>query len=135
MFVVIRTKSDANRYTIKLGSWKKGLLFSPYTAMSETILHHYDMSPYAEKVRLGLGLRGIVWRSMQIPIVMPKPDLTEPTGGYRRAPMFQLGAPSSTATPRPSCARSSGRTRTPTCSLRATRRRFGVSPAELKQPS
>jgi glutathione S-transferase len=62
--------------------------------MSETILHHYDMSPYAEKVRLGLGLRGIVWRSMQIPIVMPKPDLTEPTGGYRRAPMFQLDAPS-----------------------------------------
>ena len=25
--------------------------------MTEIILHHYDMSPYSEKVRLGLGLK------------------------------------------------------------------------------
>ncbi len=58
----------------------------------ELILHHYDMSPYAEKVRLMFGLKGLAWRSVQIPIVMPKPDLTELTGGYRRTPTLQIGA-------------------------------------------
>ncbi len=60
--------------------------------MHEIILHHYDVSPYSEKVRLALGLKGLPWRSVQIPIVMPKPDLTELTGGYRRTPVMQLGA-------------------------------------------
>lgn len=60
--------------------------------MTELILHHYDMSPYAEKVRLALGFKGLSWRSVQIPIVMPKPDLTELTGGYRRTPVLQIGA-------------------------------------------
>jgi glutathione S-transferase len=60
--------------------------------MSELILHHYDMSPYAEKVRLMFGLKGLAWRSVQIPIVMPKPDLIELTGGYRRTPTLQIGA-------------------------------------------
>lgn len=60
--------------------------------MSDLILHHYDMSPYAEKVRLMFGLKGLAWRSVQIPIVMPKPDLTELTGGYRRTPTLQIGA-------------------------------------------
>ena len=50
------------------------------------------MSPYAEKVRLMFGLKGLAWRSVQIPIVMPKPDLIELTGGYRRTPTLQLGA-------------------------------------------
>jgi glutathione S-transferase len=60
--------------------------------MAELILHHYDMSPYAEKVRLIFGLKGLAWRSVQIPIVMPKPDLTELSGGYRRTPVLQIGA-------------------------------------------
>ena len=60
--------------------------------MPELILHHYDMSPYAEKVRLMMGLKSLSWRSVQIPIVMPKPDLTELTGGYRRTPTLQIGA-------------------------------------------
>jgi glutathione S-transferase len=60
--------------------------------MTELILHHYDMSPYAEKVRLMFGLKDLAWRSVQIPIVMPKPDLTELTGGYRRTPTLQIGA-------------------------------------------
>jgi len=60
--------------------------------MSHPILHHYDLSPYAEKVRLIFGLKGLAWRSVQIPMVMPKPDLTELTGGYRRTPALQLGA-------------------------------------------
>ena len=52
--------------------------------MSELILHHYDLSPFAEKIRLALGLKGLAWRSVQAPMVMPKPDLIELTGGYRR---------------------------------------------------
>ena len=60
--------------------------------MTDLILHHYDMSPYAEKVRLMLGLKGLAWRSVRIPIVMPKPDYTELTGGYRRTPSLQIGA-------------------------------------------
>jgi glutathione S-transferase len=38
------------------------------------------------------GLKGLAWRSVQIPIVMPKPDYTELTGGYRRTPSMQIGA-------------------------------------------
>ena len=60
--------------------------------MHELILHHYELSPYAEKVRLMFGLKGLAWRSVEIPIVMPKPDLTELTGGYRRTPTLQIGA-------------------------------------------
>jgi glutathione S-transferase len=62
------------------------------SVMSELILHHYDLSPYAEKIRLAFGLKDLAWRSVQIPIVMPKPDLTELTGGYRRTPTLQIGA-------------------------------------------
>jgi glutathione S-transferase len=58
----------------------------------ELILHHYDMSPYAEKIRLCLGRKGVRWRSVQAPMVMPKPDLIELTGGYRRVPVLQVGA-------------------------------------------
>jgi glutathione S-transferase len=60
--------------------------------MSEIILHHYDMSPYAEKIRLALGRKALPWRSVQAPMVMPKPDLVELTGGYRRVPVMQIGA-------------------------------------------
>jgi glutathione S-transferase len=60
--------------------------------MAKLILHHYDLSPYSEKVRLAFGLKGLAWHSVQIPIVMPKPDLTELTGGYRRTPVLQIGA-------------------------------------------
>ena len=60
--------------------------------MDAPILHHYDMSPYAEKIRLAFGAKGASWRSVQAPMVMPKPDLLELTGGYRRVPVLQLGA-------------------------------------------
>jgi len=56
------------------------------------ILHHFDISPFAEKVRLAFGLKGLPWLSVQIPIVMPKPDLTALTGGYRKTPVLQIGA-------------------------------------------
>jgi glutathione S-transferase len=60
--------------------------------MSDLILHHYDLSPYAEKIRLIMGFKGLAWKSVQIPMVMPKPDLTCLTGGYRKTPVLQIGA-------------------------------------------
>jgi glutathione S-transferase len=60
--------------------------------MSEIILHHYDLSPYGEKIRLALGRKSLPWRSVQTPVVMPKPDHVELTGGYRRVPVLQIGA-------------------------------------------
>lgn len=59
---------------------------------SELILHHYDGSPFAEKVRLMLGYKGLAWRSVKVPVVMPKPDVVALTGGYRRTPVVQVGA-------------------------------------------
>jgi glutathione S-transferase len=58
----------------------------------ELILHHYPSSPFAEKARLMLGFKGLAWRSVQIPAVMPKPELTALTGGLRRTPVLQVGA-------------------------------------------
>ena len=60
--------------------------------MTEIILHHYAVSPYAEKVRIGLGLKRATWKSVDIPNVMPKPDLMPLTGGYRKTPVMQIGA-------------------------------------------
>ncbi len=60
--------------------------------MHDLILHHYPTSPFAEKARLMLGFKQLSWRSVTIPPVMPKPDLTALTGGYRRTPVLQVGA-------------------------------------------
>ena len=60
--------------------------------MSDLILHHYPMSPFAEKVRLILGFKQLPWRSVLIPPVMPKPDVVALTGGYRKTPVLQVGA-------------------------------------------
>ena len=60
--------------------------------MAEFILHHYDTSPFSEKPRVMFGLKGLAWRSVIQPTIMPKPDLVPLTGGYRRAPVMQIGA-------------------------------------------
>lgn len=60
--------------------------------MSELILHHYWESPYAEKIRRILGFKRLTWRSVIIPMVMPKADLVALTGGYRKTPVLQIGA-------------------------------------------
>ncbi|MBI3904859.1 MAG: glutathione S-transferase family protein, partial [Pseudomonas fluorescens] len=36
--------------------------------------------------------KGLSWRSVKISPVMPKPDLTALTGGYRKTPVLQVGA-------------------------------------------
>jgi glutathione S-transferase len=60
--------------------------------MEELILHHYDFSPFSEKVRLIFGIKGLPWRSVTIPPFLPKPDLVALTGGYRHTPVMQIGA-------------------------------------------
>ncbi len=60
--------------------------------MSELILHHYAGSPFSEKMRLVLGYKGLSWRSVNVPVILPKPDVVALTGGYRRTPFMQIGA-------------------------------------------
>src|ERR1700685_2647608 len=60
-------------------------------SMTDIILHHYEISPYSEKVRLGLGLKGLAWGSVEIPVIMPKPHLTTLTGAYVKTPVFRIG--------------------------------------------
>lgn len=60
--------------------------------MTEIILHHYPQSPVSEKVRVGLGIKDLSWRSVEIPRLPPRPDLIPLTGGYRRTPVMQIGA-------------------------------------------
>ncbi len=60
--------------------------------MAEIVLHHYPASPFAEKIRAILGFKGLEWKSVTIPAVMPKPDVVALTGGYRRTPVLQIGA-------------------------------------------
>lgn len=60
--------------------------------MTDLILHHYAGSPFSEKVRLVLGLKQLAWRSVDVPKIMPKPDVVALTGGYRRTPFLQIGS-------------------------------------------
>lgn len=60
--------------------------------MSEIIFHHYPASPFSEKVRVAFGIKKLAWRSVEIPNMMPKPDLVPLTGGYRKTPVMQIGA-------------------------------------------
>ncbi len=60
--------------------------------MSELILHHYEFSTFSQKVRTALGAKGLDWGSVDIPGMPPRPLLTPLTGGYRRAPVLQVGA-------------------------------------------
>lgn len=61
-------------------------------AANEIILHNYPQSPVAEKARVALGIKGLSWRSVEIPRLPPKPMLAKLTGGYRRTPVMQIGA-------------------------------------------
>ncbi len=60
--------------------------------MSDIILHHYAFSTFSEKVRTVLGFKGLAYRSVDIPGLPPRPLLAPLTGGYRRAPVLQVGA-------------------------------------------
>src|SRR2546430_16434363 len=62
------------------------------TSSSDIILHHFDASPFSEKIRVIFGFKKIAWRSCLISRIMPRPDLMPLTGGYRRTPVMQIGA-------------------------------------------
>jgi glutathione S-transferase len=56
------------------------------------ILHHYDASPFSEKIRKIFAMKRLAWRGVEQPQIMPKPELVPLTGGYRRIPVLQIGA-------------------------------------------
>ena len=60
--------------------------------VSDLILHHYPESLFSEKARAMLNARQLPWRSVIIPMIMPRPDTIPLTGGYRRTPVLQVGA-------------------------------------------
>ena len=51
--------------------------------MNDIILHHYEISPYSEKVRIGLGLKGLGMGIGGDPHDYAK---TRPDGADRRLP-------------------------------------------------
>ncbi len=60
--------------------------------MSGIVLHQYAQSPFSEKVRSLLGYKGVSYQSVEIPMIMPRPDTIPLTGGYRKTPVMQIGA-------------------------------------------
>ncbi|MEO8157551.1 MAG: glutathione S-transferase family protein [Betaproteobacteria bacterium] len=60
--------------------------------MTEFILHHYPLSPYAEKIRTGFGIKNVAWHSVEQNRMPDRPELFAMTGGYRRIPVLQIGA-------------------------------------------
>ncbi|MEO1334102.1 MAG: glutathione S-transferase N-terminal domain-containing protein, partial [Myxococcota bacterium] len=56
------------------------------------ILHQFERSPYSEKIRLALRIKNLDWVGVDVPVILPKPDLMPLTGGYRRTPVLQVGA-------------------------------------------
>ncbi|WP_420994291.1 glutathione S-transferase family protein [Cupriavidus sp. 30B13] len=60
--------------------------------MADLILHQYATSPFSEKIRLLMGAKGLGWQAVEIPPILPKPDVVALTGSYRRTPVLQVGA-------------------------------------------
>ena len=56
------------------------------------ILHQYDISPFSQKAQKMMGLKGLSWQSIEMPLIAPKPDVEALTGGYRGTPILQRGA-------------------------------------------
>ncbi|MEO8937058.1 MAG: glutathione S-transferase family protein [Burkholderiaceae bacterium] len=60
--------------------------------VDQLILHQYATSPFSEKIRAILSFKDVPWTAVEVPSIMPKPDLVALTGGYRRTPVLQIGA-------------------------------------------
>lgn len=56
------------------------------------LFHQYGPSPFSEKIRVIFGIKGLDWYAVEQPVIMPKPELTLLTGGYRKIPVLQIGA-------------------------------------------
>jgi glutathione S-transferase len=59
--------------------------------MTDLLLHNYPASPFAEKARIMLGFKQVEWGFVEVPNILPKPDLVALTGGYRKTPTLQIG--------------------------------------------
>jgi len=59
---------------------------------NDILFHQYDISPFSEKVRVAFGIKNLPWYAVEEPVIMPKPELTALTGGYRKIPVMQIGA-------------------------------------------
>ena len=55
------------------------------------ILHQYDVSPFSQKAQKMMGLKGLSWQSVEMPMIAPKPHVEALTGGYRGTPVLQIG--------------------------------------------
>ena len=62
------------------------------TGPDALILHQYEISPFSEKVRVAMGIKGTYWHACNQPAIMPKPEMVRLTGGFRRIPVLQVGA-------------------------------------------
>ena len=60
--------------------------------MTDLILHHYELSPFSEKIRALLGYADLPWQSVSVREFPPRPELDQLTGGYRKIPVAQIGA-------------------------------------------
>jgi len=60
--------------------------------MMKPILHHYPLSPFAEKIRRMLAYCEQPYQSVETSPMLPRRDLDQLTGGYRRIPVMQWGA-------------------------------------------
>jgi glutathione S-transferase len=60
--------------------------------MADIILHHYQLSPFARKVRAVFGYKSLSWKSCIQSRVLPRPELSIMTGAFRRIPVMQVGA-------------------------------------------
>jgi len=60
--------------------------------MPDPILHHYDASPFSQKAQKMMGIKGLTWQSVEMPMTAPKPDIEAITGGYRGTPVLQVGS-------------------------------------------
>ncbi len=65
---------------------------SQIVQVDQLILHQYVVSPFSEKIRAILSFKDVPWTAVEIPAILPKPDLLALTGGYRRTPVLQIGA-------------------------------------------
>lgn len=60
--------------------------------MASLILHHYEMSPFSEKIRSMLGYTQLSWQSAITREMPPRPQVAKLAGGYRKIPVAQFGA-------------------------------------------
>jgi hypothetical protein len=75
-----------------ISAWRDGLDEAQVRRLDHPNAVWFARRRDSEKIRLALGLKGLSWRSVEIPVWTPRPKLTPMTGGYSRTPILQVGA-------------------------------------------